>query len=401
MSCRYYYITKEKADEIDKIMPMDGGIYKITNVTNNKFYIGSTINLRKRIKRHFYELLNQMHHSKHLQNAWNCYRKESFVYEPLEIIKKEQRKKVSEYKKNLRKIEQEYLDKFTPWKAEIGYNINKSATGDALYLTEEMIQQDLYSRFSGEQFYQIVELLCSTEESISQIAKIVGVKRNMVDKIYHHGFCDIDFSQWDFKKREYKRDKLLKDRGEEIRKYMVEEKHTLMEGAEYFNCTRDTLKHILKTFGFIYEHEFKPVYQFDYNGNLVGEYFNLSQARKAGFEAVRVKKGRKNSNQVKGYKWSYNKDGSDLKFTAFEKLFHKPKPASKVKAVIQFDQNMQPVNYYESFTEILDSDTFRIILRDNTLQLFKGFYWKYENFLTEEELNLLLEKIERGEIPQK
>jgi hypothetical protein len=50
----------------------------------------------------------------------------------------------------LRKIEQEYLDEFTPWKAEIGYNINKSATGDTLYLTEEIIQQNLYNRFSGE-----------------------------------------------------------------------------------------------------------------------------------------------------------------------------------------------------------------------------------------------------------
>ena len=401
MSCRYYYITKEKANEIDKIMPTDGGIYKITNITNNKFYIGSTINLRKRIKRHFYELLNQMHHSKHLQNAWNHYRKESFVYEPLEIIKKKQREKASEYKKKLRKIEQEYLDKFTPWKAEIGYNINKSATGDVLYLTEEMIQEDLYSRFSGEQFYQIIELLCSTDESISQIAKEVGVKRNMVDKIYHKRFSDIDFSQWNFKKREYKRDKLLKSRGEEIKKYVIEEKHGLTESAEHFNCTRDTLKHILKTFGFVYEHEFNPVYQFDYNGNLVGEYFNLSQARKAGFGAVRVKKGRKNPTQVKGYKWSYNKDGSDLTFTTFEKLFHRPKPASRVKVVVQFDQNMQPINYYESFTEILDSDTFRIILRDNTLELFRGCYWKYENFLTEEELNLLLEKIKRGEIPQK
>ena len=401
MSCRYCYITKEKADEIDKIMPLDGGVYKITNVANNKFYIGSTINLRKRIKRHFYELLNQMHHSKHLQNAWNRYREENFVYEPLEIIKKEQREKANEYKKKLRKIEQKYLDEFTPWKAEIGYNINKSATGDTLYLTEEMIQQDLYIRFSGEQFYQIINLLCSTDESISKIAKEVGVKRHMVDKIYHKRFYDVDFSQWNFKERQDKRDKLLKSRGKEIKKYVIEEGHTLTESAKYFNCTGDALKYILNAFGFVYEHEFNPVYQFDYEGNLVGEYFNLNAARKAGFKGLKLREGRKKSNQVKGYKWSHNKDGSDLIFTTFEKLFRKPKPASRVKAVIQFDQNMQPVNYYESFTEILDSDTFRIILRDNTLQLFKGSYWKYENFLTEEELNLLLEKIKRGEIPQK
>jgi hypothetical protein len=82
----------------------------------------------------------------------------------------------------------------------------------------------------------------------------------MVDKIYHKRFCDIDFSKWNFKKREHKRDKLLKSRGEEIRKYVIEEKHTLTESAEHFNCTRDTLKYILKAFGFVYEHEFNPVY---------------------------------------------------------------------------------------------------------------------------------------------
>lgn len=63
----------------------------------------------------------------------------------------------------------------------------------------------------------------------------------------------------------------------------------------------------------------------------------MEEARKAGFEGVRVKKGGKNPSSVKGYKWGCKKDGSDLIFTTFEKLFHKPKSASKVKAVIQFD----------------------------------------------------------------
>lgn len=43
------------------------GIYRIINVINNKFYIGSAINLRKRRNTHFEQLNNNKHHSIYLQ----------------------------------------------------------------------------------------------------------------------------------------------------------------------------------------------------------------------------------------------------------------------------------------------------------------------------------------------
>lgn len=71
-------------------------IYKIENLINNKIYIGSTINFKQRLKHHKYQLKNNIHHSRYLQNAWNKYGDENFKIEILEecveedILTKEQ-----------------------------------------------------------------------------------------------------------------------------------------------------------------------------------------------------------------------------------------------------------------------------------------------------------------------
>jgi len=47
------------------------GIYKITNIKNNKIYIGSSKNTEIRFKEHLYLLENNSHHSTKLQNSYN------------------------------------------------------------------------------------------------------------------------------------------------------------------------------------------------------------------------------------------------------------------------------------------------------------------------------------------
>jgi group I intron endonuclease len=56
------------------------GIYKIINVVNNKFYVGSAVDLRRRKTRHFSELRTGRHNNKHLQAAWNKYGEKSFTF---------------------------------------------------------------------------------------------------------------------------------------------------------------------------------------------------------------------------------------------------------------------------------------------------------------------------------
>jgi group I intron endonuclease len=59
---------------------MARGIYKIINVINNKFYVGSAVDLKRRKTRHFSELRNGKHNNKHLQAAWVKYGEQAFVF---------------------------------------------------------------------------------------------------------------------------------------------------------------------------------------------------------------------------------------------------------------------------------------------------------------------------------
>ena len=59
------------------------GIYTITNILNNKIYIGFARNIDKRWIRHRKDLKNNSHHCKHLQDAYNKYGKDNFKFEVL------------------------------------------------------------------------------------------------------------------------------------------------------------------------------------------------------------------------------------------------------------------------------------------------------------------------------
>jgi group I intron endonuclease len=89
------------------------GIYEIKNIINNNIYIGSLANLNKRKYSHFIELSKNKHGNLHLQNAYNKYGGENFIFEVLEYV---------EDKNELIKIEQYYIDWLEPQ-----YNICKIA----------------------------------------------------------------------------------------------------------------------------------------------------------------------------------------------------------------------------------------------------------------------------------
>lgn len=88
------------------------GIYKITNLVNSKFYIGSAVYFKHRKGVHIYDLKNNRHGNIHLQRAWNKYGKKAFKFELIEECKKE----------ILIEREQYYIDKLIPH-----YNICRTA----------------------------------------------------------------------------------------------------------------------------------------------------------------------------------------------------------------------------------------------------------------------------------
>jgi len=56
------------------------GIYKILNKTNNKVYIGSATDIKKRWRDHKWYLNHNFHHNSHLQSAWNKYGVDNFEF---------------------------------------------------------------------------------------------------------------------------------------------------------------------------------------------------------------------------------------------------------------------------------------------------------------------------------
>lgn len=85
-------------------MQLNSGIYKITNIVTNDCYIGSALNLKKRISKHFSDLKLNKHFATYLQNSYNKYGIENFQFEVLARCPKEY----------LLKLEQWFLDSLSP-----------------------------------------------------------------------------------------------------------------------------------------------------------------------------------------------------------------------------------------------------------------------------------------------
>lgn len=72
---------------IDKTDKNKSGIYRITNLVNNKVYIGQSIDLWTRINEGYLQKLpKDKCHNRYLQRAWNKYGKDNFRFEVVEYV---------------------------------------------------------------------------------------------------------------------------------------------------------------------------------------------------------------------------------------------------------------------------------------------------------------------------
>jgi len=69
---------------------MHSGIYLIRCHANEKFYIGSAVNLDRRWRQHQHRLNNNTHTNPHLQNAWNKYGSDAFEFYTVEEVERTQ-----------------------------------------------------------------------------------------------------------------------------------------------------------------------------------------------------------------------------------------------------------------------------------------------------------------------
>lgn len=102
------------------------GIYRITNLSNNKVYIGKSTSINYRWRKHLWFLKRNKHVNKHLQSAFNKYGENQFTFEIIEECSSEELNDKEKYWINL-------LDSLNPL---IGYN--KTKGGDGLLATDEI-----------------------------------------------------------------------------------------------------------------------------------------------------------------------------------------------------------------------------------------------------------------------
>jgi group I intron endonuclease len=94
---------------------MKSGVYAIICRITNKFYIGSSKNVSKRLNHHFRSLKNKTHKNPHLQNAWNLYGEDSFY------------SLIVEHAENNIEREQFWIEQTQCYLREVGFNNTRKA----------------------------------------------------------------------------------------------------------------------------------------------------------------------------------------------------------------------------------------------------------------------------------
>jgi group I intron endonuclease len=236
-------------------------IYIIVNSKNNKVYVGSSIDISKRRSRHFKALEKNEHENKHLQNAYNKYGKNYFTMYLLEYVENEV---------DLLQREQFWIDKTCVFDKNIGYNNSPTAGNSIGVKHSEESKRKRSERISGNgnPFYgkkhskESLKLMSDNSSKAifqydldgnlvkewigaTEVENTLGYSRNCIYQVCHHRSKQHKGYIWVFK--------------EEV----------ISEG---FNIKALIPKPYTKNY--------KPIYQYDLDGNLIKEWVNITSAVK-------------------------------------------------------------------------------------------------------------------------
>lgn len=183
---------------------ISSGIYKITNLKNEKIYIGSSSNIERRFIEHKSDLINNRHHSYKMQNDFNINSNiNDFSFEIIEEI--------NGSKQELFRKEQFYIDKYDAF--NIGYNcceysVNPKYMGKRLtnacskptnlpnYV--KIPREIIYNKDIGDKRVILFSYLCSRRAlddtvafSISELCYWSHLKPNYHDGKINHKYLEV------------------------------------------------------------------------------------------------------------------------------------------------------------------------------------------------------------------
>jgi hypothetical protein len=208
------------------------GVYKITNIINGKFYIGSSVNITKRWWEHKKHLKRKIHCNPHLSAAWNIHGEKSFLFEVVRHVQN---------KEDLLTVEQSYIDKYWDGGKQC-YNISKVADKpDSDFNKIPINQLDVNTR-----------RVIKTWDSAADVEEAMGIRANCIYQCCKGNRVMAKKFSW-----------------------------------EYAEPALSSLYSVRRRKG---KYNKKPVYQYDFEtGNLIGEYSSLQDASdKTGICRVKI-----------------------------------------------------------------------------------------------------------------
>lgn len=190
------------------------GIYQIRNIIDGKFYIGSSADIVKRWNEHRNRLNKSQHHSQYLQNAWNKYGKENFVFE---IVEKAGDKDL------LLDREQHYIDTKRPQ-----YNISRIAGSPLGVRRSSQTKEKLSKINKGKKL---------SEETKKKLSK--ANKGKILSKSHKKKISDSQVGE------KHSQNKLKEKQVKEIRSKYIPTIYTQKMLAEEYGVSRSCIEHII------------------------------------------------------------------------------------------------------------------------------------------------------------
>jgi group I intron endonuclease len=111
------------------------GVYQIRNLVNEKVFIGVSLDMQGVLNRHQFSLKMGNHRNKKLQEEWNEYGSENFVFETLDEIQPVNNPDY-DARADLIFFEDMWLEKLQPY-GERGYNEKKKTKEERLRMIAE------------------------------------------------------------------------------------------------------------------------------------------------------------------------------------------------------------------------------------------------------------------------
>lgn len=118
---------------------MRSGVYQITNRVNGKIYIGSSCDMKRRLRQHVLQLRRGAHENKFLQRSFDCHKEENFKFKEVLLCNKE----------HLLMYEQILIDGYNCTDRNVGYNLCPKAQNTAGRVVSEASRQKMREARKG------------------------------------------------------------------------------------------------------------------------------------------------------------------------------------------------------------------------------------------------------------